>query len=72
MHWKLAYNVEGGHGISELQVLVIQTVGVVGPGAVRGGCTHQVPVQRLVGLGVVRGGVHPPGACTKVSLTRCS
>ena len=28
------YTVEGGHGISELQVLMVQTVGVVGPGPV--------------------------------------
>ncbi len=29
-------NVERGHGIPELEVLVVQTVGVVGPGSIRG------------------------------------
>ncbi len=31
------YDVEGGHGVPELEVLVVQAVGVVGPGPVGGG-----------------------------------
>jgi hypothetical protein len=36
--WEKLYtcNVERGHGIPELEVLVVQTVGVVGPGSIRG------------------------------------